>query len=374
VAVLGFSLVAPIFPLYVLDLGASYTLLGLIISIYGAVQLITQVPAGRLSDRIGRKPLILAGLLSFGVMPPLYIYATSADQLIPIRIVGGIGASMVWPAAMALAIDMGGVGHRGRAMGWYNAAFYSALAVGPAVGGALYDLFGLAAPFHFWTLLALISFLIVLAKVKEPAPWKEDHHNKEDGEDVELVIPGYGVTFLACCGVVMWSGIIGGFNITLLPAYAERLGLSITEIGLLYLAYAGATAVSNVYFGEWADRGKRKYLITGGCIVGVVSFILLNQVKSTLPVLALLAALGLGSGISTPAAAAVIADVTSPFRRGEIFGIFNTARMMGVVVGPLVAGLTADVYGIGGAIAAFGAIALLITAATVGIKDPRRDM
>ncbi|HSD58503.1 MAG TPA: MFS transporter, partial [Methanotrichaceae archaeon] len=59
VAVLGFSLVAPIFPLYVIDLGASYTLLGIIVSIYGAVQLITQIPIGRLSDRIGRKGLII---------------------------------------------------------------------------------------------------------------------------------------------------------------------------------------------------------------------------------------------------------------------------------------------------------------------------
>jgi DHA1 family multidrug resistance protein-like MFS transporter len=168
----------------------------------------------------------------------------------------------------------------------------------------------------------------------------------------------------------MWTGIIGGFNITLLPAYAERMGFSVTEIGLLYLSYAGATAVSNVYFGERADMGRRRYLITGGCVLGFASFIMLNLNPGTLTVLALLAALGMGTGISNPAAAAIIADVTSPDRRGEIFGIFNTARMMGVVVGPLVAGLTADVYGIGGAIAAFVAIALLITATTIGIRDP----
>jgi MFS family permease len=137
VAVLGFSLVAPIFPLYAIGLGASYTLLGFIISVYGAVQLITQIPIGRLSDRRGRKPLIILGLLAFTVLPPLYIYATNAYLLIPIRILGGIGASAVWPLAMAMIIDKVGSESRGAAMGRYNAAFYSAVAVGstPFTGG-----------------------------------------------------------------------------------------------------------------------------------------------------------------------------------------------------------------------------------------------
>ena len=73
-----------------------------------------------------------------------------------------------------------------------------------------------------------------------------------------MILPGYLWTFLACCGVVMWTGIVGGFNITMLPSYASRLGLSTTQIGLLYLDYAGITALSNIYFGKVADRGKRK--------------------------------------------------------------------------------------------------------------------
>ena len=153
VAVLGFSLVAPIFPLYAIGLGASYSLLGFIISVYGAVQLITQIPIGRLSDRRGRKPLIILGLLAFTVLPPLYIYATNAYLLIPIRILGGIGASAVWPLAMAMIIDKVSSESRGAAMGRYNAAFYSAVAVGPLIGGFLYDRYGLKAPFYFWAVL-----------------------------------------------------------------------------------------------------------------------------------------------------------------------------------------------------------------------------
>ena len=105
VVVLGFSLVAPFFPGFAMDLGASYTMLGFIVSIYGAVQLVTQIPIGRLSDRVGRKKMLLLGLVTFTFLPPLYVYADDAYSLLLIRALGGVGASLVWPTAMALIID-----------------------------------------------------------------------------------------------------------------------------------------------------------------------------------------------------------------------------------------------------------------------------
>jgi len=366
VAVLGFSLVAPIFPLYVLDLGGSYTLLGFVVSVYGAVQLITQIPIGRLSDRRGRKRLILLGLVTFAVMPLLYLYASNAYQLIPIRILGGIGASAVWPLAMALIIDQSR--KSGAAMGWYNATFYSALAFGPLLGGGLYDLFGLGAPFYFWALLGALSVLIVMLRVREPARKEAPARAAVRSKD-PLVIPGYALNFLACCGTVLWAGVVGGFNFTMLPSYAENLGFSTTEVGLLYLVYGGTTAVSNIYFGREADRGRRKLLIFSGCLTGAVAFVLLIVASSLLQVVLLLAALGTGLGASNPAAASLIADSTSASRRGEIFGIFNTARMGGVVIGPLIAGIFADAYGINGSIAAFIVLGATVTLSTLAAKE-----
>ncbi len=375
VAVLGFSLVAPIFPLYVIDMGASYTMLGIIVSVYGAVQLVTQIPIGRLSDRIGRKGLILLGLVTFTIMPPLYIHAASVYMLIPIRMLGGIGASAVWPLAMALIVEQADSQSRGAAMGWYNASFYSALALGPLIGGMLYDLFGLAAPFYFWALMGLASVVIVWFKVKEPK--RRELHSGDalmgtKGKTrEELIQPGYVPTFLACCSVVLWMGIVGGFNFTMLPSYASTIGLSTMEVGLLYLVYGGAMAISNIYFGRQADRGRRKMLIMASCLLGTISFGLLIFAGGLLQALILLAALGPGMGVGNPAAAALIADTTCASRRGEIFGIFNTSRMVGVVLGPLIAGLTADMYGITGCMAAFTCIAVLIAMSTAFVRDPK---
>lgn len=371
VAVLGFSLVAPIFPLYVIGLGASYSLLGFIISVYGAVQLITQIPIGRLSDRRGRKPLIILGLTTFTLLPPLYIYASDPYILIPIRILGGIGASAVWPLAMALIIDQVSSQSRGASMGRYNAAFYSAMAIGPLIGGLLYDHYGLEAPFYFWAFLGLISIIIVAVRVNEPPRHHMISSLPSSGLKEKLIIPGYDWTFLACCGVVMWTGIVGGFNITLLPSYASTIGLSTTQVGLLYLDYAGISAISNIYFGRAADRGRRKLLVFGGCLIGMISFFLLLWASSLSQVLVLMALIGLSLGIGNPAAAAMIADTTCQSRRGEIFGIFNTSRMSGVVIGPLVAGLMADLYGVDGTIIAFTGISAAITLGTLIIREPR---
>jgi MFS family permease len=129
-------------------------------------------------------------------------------------------------------------------------------------------------------------------------------------------------------------------------------------------------AVSNVYFGKQADRGRRKLLIFAGCLTGAVSFALLPKAESMPQAALLFAGLGTGMGIGNPAAAAIIADATCTSRRGEIFGFFNTSRMMGVVIGPLIAGMTADAYGINGAILAFTAIAAVITLATTAVRDP----
>jgi MFS transporter, DHA1 family, multidrug resistance protein len=252
-----------------------------------------------------------------------------------------------------------------------NAAFHSAVAIGPLIGGFLYDYFGLRAPFYFWALLGLVSMVVVMARVTEPSRHQALSTASQEQSKEDLILPGYYRTFLACCGVVMWTGILGGFNLTLLPSYASHLGISTTEIGLLYLDYAGITAVSNIYFGKAADRGRRKLLLFAGCLAGLVAFILLPNANSLFQVLVLMALIGLGIGVGNPAAAALIADTTCMTRRGEIFGIFNTARMSGVVVGPLVAGLTADLYGVNGSLLAFAGISAAITIGTLVVREPR---
>jgi len=372
VAVLGFSLVAPFFPRYAMDLGASYTMLGLIVSVYGAVQLLTQIPMGRISDQMGRKKIMLLGLATFSFLPLFYIYAKSATSLLFIRALGGLGASAVWPIAMALIIDQAEAKNRGAAMGRYNAAFFSALALGPLIGGMLYDFLGLNAPFYLWALLGAASFFIVHFKVTEPEKIKVQMGLVPSRGKESLIAPGYRLTFLACSCVVLWAGVVGGFNFTMLPSFAAGLGLNATDVGIIYLVYGGSTALFNIYFGRQADRGTRKKLIFAGCLMGAISFAALSLANTMILVTLLFSGMGMGLGMANPAAAALIADTTCDERRGEVYGIFNTARMSGVVIGPLIAGLTADLHGVDGTISAFTLLAIAITLGTLFVRESNK--
>jgi MFS transporter, DHA1 family, multidrug resistance protein len=369
VAVLGFSLVAPFFPRYVMDLGASYTMLGFIVSIYGAVQLLTQIPIGRLSDQMGRKKILLMGMATFSFLPLFYIYAKSANALLFIRALGGLGASAVWPIAMALIIDQAEAKNRGAAMGRYNAAFFSALALGPLIGGMLYDLLGLNAPFYLWAILGATSFFVVYFRVAEPEKIKVKMGLIPSRGKEKLIAPGYRLTFLACSSVVLWAGVVGGFNFTMLPSFAASLGFNATDVGIIYLVYGGSTALFNIYFGRQADRGAKKKLIFTGCLLGAFSFAALSRADAMVTVTLLFAGLGMGLGMANPAAAALIADTTSNARRGEVYGIFNTARMSGVVIGPLIAGMTADLHGVEGCVYAFTLLAIAITLVTLFVRE-----
>ena len=369
VAVLGFSLVAPFFPRYVMDLGASYTMLGFIVSVYGAVQLLTQIPIGRLSDQMGRKKILLLGLATFSILPLLYIYAKSVQSLLFIRAMGGLGASAVWPIAMAMIVDQAEAKNRGTAMGRYNAAFFSALALGPLLGGLIYDFMGQNAPFYLWALLGATSFFVVYFMVKEPEMIKVHMGRLPSRGKETLIAPGYLLTFLACSAVVLWAGVVGGFNFTMLPSFAAGLGFNAVDVGIIYLVYAGSTAIFNIYFGHQADLGTRKKLIFTGCLAGAVSFAFLPHADTMILVTLLFAGLGMGLGMASPAAAALIADTTCPARRGEVYGIFNTARMAGVVMGPLIAGMTADVHGIDGTVYAFTILAIAITLGTLIVRE-----
>jgi multidrug resistance protein len=372
VAVLGFSLIAPFFPRDVMDMGASYTMLGFIVSVYGAVQLLTQIPIGRLSDQMGRKKILLLGLATFCFLPLFYIYAKNANSLLFIRALGGLGAAAVWPIAMALIIDQAEAKNRGAAMGRYNAAFFFALALGPLIGGMLYDFLGLKAPFYLWALLGAASFFVVYFRVKDPEKIRVKIGILPSLGKESLIAPGYRLTFLACSFVVLWAGMVGGFNFTMLPSFAAGLGFNATDVGIIYLVYGGSTALFNIYFGRQADKGTRKKLIFTGCLVGAVSFAFLSLADALIIVTFLFAGLGMGLGMASPAAAALIADTTSSSRRGEVYGIFNTARMSGVVIGPLIAGLTADLHGVDGCIYAFTLLAIAITLVTLFVRESNK--
>lgn len=153
---MGFSIIMPVLPYYAESMGANAFQLGMLITVYAICQFIFAPIWGAYSDRMGRKPVLLIGVLGFAVTFILFGYATQLWMLYPIRIAGGILSCATMPTAMAYVGDSTSLEKRGQAMGLVGAAMGMGMIFGPAVGGLLSTI-SLSFPFVFAGLLALAN-------------------------------------------------------------------------------------------------------------------------------------------------------------------------------------------------------------------------
>ena len=164
-AMLGIGLIIPLLALFIARLGASISEIGFAIAAFGLGNVLFQTPFGRLSDRIGRKPPIIFGMISLGVIIFWYPFITSLFYLVILRFLQGISFAAFMPATFALCTDLSR-DRRGEAMGVLNTAFSLGLMVGPIAGGAIAEIYGLFLPFSICGILVLASS-IPLFRVQE---------------------------------------------------------------------------------------------------------------------------------------------------------------------------------------------------------------
>ncbi|MGK0551455.1 MFS transporter [Enterococcus faecalis] len=164
---LGVGLVIPVIPQLKEEMHFSGTTMGMMISIFAIAQLITSPLSGILSDKIGRKKMIAAGMLIFSLSELLFGLAQSKSGFYISRGLGGIAAALIMPSVTAFVADMTTISERPKAMGLVSAAISGGFIIGPGVGGFI-AYFGIRVPFFAAALLALIGFFLTLTVLKEP--------------------------------------------------------------------------------------------------------------------------------------------------------------------------------------------------------------
>ncbi len=148
VAMIGLGIIWPLIPVYAVELGAGGFLVGLIIASFNVSRAILNPIVGRISDRLGRKKFIVAGLFAYGTIAIFYVLPTHAEMLILIRFFHGLASVFVVPIAMALAADIAPKHKLGLYMGTLNMAVMLGLGIGPVLGGTIRDHFGVDAAFY----------------------------------------------------------------------------------------------------------------------------------------------------------------------------------------------------------------------------------
>ncbi|MDQ7819302.1 MAG: MFS transporter [Armatimonadota bacterium] len=381
---LGFATVVPLLPLHLTEhLGASVRLVGVVVATFALVETVFKAAWGSAADRLGRRPLIVAGLLLGSVAPLVMSVLRRPLWFVPLRVVDGIGSSAVWPAATAIVADVTPPDRRATAMGAVNMGFLAGLACGPALGLFVAGLAG-SYRWGFYLASALLMGAAVLALVA-----LNGTDRRSDGLPPLTAVGYHGtmppprladvvgevrlspalVAMLGAAFVQMFSA---GLLAPILAIYARRVvGLSEHAIGALFLLVVLAVAAASVPAGRLADRWGKRRVVLWGMGIGAAGMWLL-PLSTRLPVLAAAAALlGVGYTIATPAYHALVSQLAPPGRVGLAMGASQTAEGLGLVLGPLLGGLLWDVAGYR---APFLASAALLTAGTAGLGATLRRM
>jgi MFS transporter, DHA1 family, solute carrier family 18 (vesicular amine transporter), member 1/2 len=331
--IIAYSIAVPVLPDLTRQLGASPTMVGLLFASFGVTALLTAIPMGVVSDRIGRKGPLVSGFVGLAVASVMLAFADGLPSLFVARLAQGAADAVTWVVGLALVADSYEPAERGRASGIVMSGASSAFIIGPALGGWMYELGGLRLPF---LAVAAMSAVGAVGAIWLQLPSAQTHREPVPILSV-LRVPAVG----ACAAAVVIAATTMSMLEPVLALHLQMLGIKPGRIGLVFGIAAIASAVLHPLYGRLADRwGPRRVTLLGlavsGCVMpalgGVVSF------ESAIPIFVVqVAALAL---VIAPSLA-YMAEATSDAGLGSFgvaYGLYNVAWGVGLLAGPAAGG------------------------------------
>jgi len=367
---LGFGIVIPFLPMFAHKMGVGAVGVGLLLSIYSLTQFVFAPILGRISDRIGRRPILLLGLLGSSIGYLVYGFAGTFFWLLASRAMHGACAATI-STAQAYVADTTDDEHRAKGMGLIGAAFGLGFVLGPALGGIMGHS-SLRVPVFFASALTFANFIFAAARLPE-----SHHADRSAPLDLAhfiaplLAIPRelvrhrlarmFAIAFLLTFSL---SALEATFALMVPAVY----GYGAFGIGVL-LAFAGLMqALAQGYLlGKIVARFGEVWLLKVGLLAMIAGLAPMGSISSHGGLLAMLAAVSLGYGFASPSIASLISRNTDRDLQGEVMGVNQSAMSLARICGPIAGGLAYQLLGpaapyLGGAI-----IVMLALATTSGI-------
>ncbi len=364
VIMLGFGILFPILPLYARSFGVGYDAVGVLAASFAFTRLVFDLVAGRMVDRFGERTVATVGAFVVGVSSVLAALAPTFPLLVVFRGAGGTGSSLFFAALLSYMLRSVPKDVIGRVMGVYYGVFNLGFIVGPPLGGFLAARFGLRSPLWIYAgscFLAAALYFRYLSDFERP---QDPAHRR--GARMRWDRPF--VTVLVANLAQAW--VIAAVYSTLIPLFGKDI-VKLTAVGIsVGIAVASVTEFAALYpAGAAADRVGRKRVLIPSFAVLIVSLATFGLATSEWAFMAALAVLGVITGVGGVAPAAMLSDLTPPESPGTSVGMFRFVGDLGFVVGPLTAGASADVFGLGPAFALSAVPVVVALAMLVSIRE-----
>ncbi len=326
------------------------------IVVFGVAKALTNYGAGRLSDRLGRKHVLVAGWLVAVPVPFLLMWAPGWNWVLFANLLLGISQGLTWSTTVIMKIDLVGSKRRGLAMGLNEFAGYVAVAASALATGWIAARYGVR-PQPFYLGVAFVAAGLVLSAlfVRETR-LHVAHESRLLGSPPPGGVPGPREVFWRTTVLdrnlssVSQAGLVNNLNDGmawgLFPLVFAGAGMDLAEVGLLAAIYPATWGLAQLVTGALSDRTGRKPLIVWGMWVQAagIGVVTLAHAFAGFVVGAVL--LGLGTAMVYPTLLAAIGDVAHPSWRASAVGVYRLWRDLGYAIGALLAGLTADAFGL----------------------------
>ena len=349
VNMVGFGIIMPILPFFADNMGAGATHLGLLFAVYSVMQFFFAPAWGRLSDRIGRKPVIVIGLAGFSLSFLLFGLSTELWMLYGARILGGVLSSAALPTVMAYVADTTDDAHRGGAMGRISAAMGLGITFGPVVGGFLGEV-GPAFPFFYASSTGARVCRFAGFFLPESLP-ESSRSAAKLRPGTQLGMRGLIQALSGPIGFVLVLAFLSNFaSANLQGTFAlfseTQFGAGKSELGILFGAMGIAMAAAQGFLiGPIIRRWGEQRTIQLGLLcngAGYVGFLFAVSVWTMIPSMLLM---GLGFAAMMPSVNSWVSKRGVPEQQGMNMGIVNAFSSLGRVFGPIAGGMIFDLIG-----------------------------
>lgn len=343
---LGVGLVIPVIPLLKDVMNFSGTTMGLMISVFALFQLLLSPIAGYFSDKIGRKQMIVSGMLIFAISEFMFGVAQQLIWFYTSRALGGIAAAFLMPAVTAYVADLTTSKERAKAMGLVSASISGGFIIGPGIGGLIAH-FGIRAPFFAASGVAFLGFVMSLLILKEPERHLDEPdtpitvHSEERSVIDILKHPEFSVFFII---ILISSFGLQAFESIYSIMTRENFGFQISQIAIIITISGTLALICQIFlFNQIVQRIGELALIQLTFFLSAIFIALIAKTNNHWVVVGSTFIIFLSFDLFRPAVTTYLSK-NAGNRQGTVNGLNSTFTSVGNILGPLAAGYLFDLH------------------------------